>query len=93
MQTMISRNAKNRQRAKAKREEIRLALEKKYGRTILKREEAKALGLKVSDDVPEEVYQLMNLYPQSRTRRPSVEFIPIPYEERPERPPRRKSKE
>jgi len=56
-------------------------------------EEAKALGLKVSDDVPEEVYQLMNLYPQSRTRRPSVEFIPIPYEERPERPPRRKNKE
>lgn len=45
MQTMISRNAKNRQRAKAKREETRLALEKKYGRTILKREEAKALGL------------------------------------------------
>lgn len=56
-------------------------------------EEAKSMGLKVSDAVPDEVYQLMNLYPQSRTRRPSVEFIPIPYEERPERSPRRKSKE
>ena len=49
-------------------------------------EEAKELGLRVSDKVPEEVYQLMNLYPQANTRRPSVEFIPLPYEERPKSP-------
>lgn len=39
------KNAANRERAKNKREETRKALEKKYGRKILKREEAKALGL------------------------------------------------
>jgi len=49
-------------------------------------EEAKEMGLKISGKVPEEVYQLMNLYPQARTRRPSVEFIPIPYEKRPSMP-------
>lgn len=46
-------------------------------------EEARELGFKVTDDIPEDIYKLMNLYPQSRTRRPSVEFIPIPYEKRP----------
>jgi ClpP class serine protease len=46
-------------------------------------EEAKSLGLKVSDKLPEDVYKLMNLYPQARARRPSVEFIPVPYEKRP----------
>lgn len=49
-------------------------------------EEAKALGIKVSNKMPEDVYRLMNLYPQSRARRPSVEFIPIPYEKRPRLP-------
>jgi ClpP class serine protease len=49
-------------------------------------EEAKALGLKVSDKMPEDVYKLMNLYPQARARRPSVEFIPVPYEKRPSAP-------
>lgn len=38
-------NSINRQRAKDKREEVRKALEEKHGRKILKREEAKALGL------------------------------------------------
>ena len=47
-------------------------------------EEAKEMGFKVRSDVPEDVYKLMNLYPQSRTRRPSVEYIPMPYEKRPE---------
>lgn len=42
-------------------------------------DEAKALGLLVSDDMPREVYELMELYPQSRQRRPGVEFIPVPY--------------
>jgi ClpP class serine protease len=41
--------------------------------------EAQALGLPVSTDVPTEVYQLMNLYPQAGQRRPSVQYIPLPY--------------
>lgn len=49
-------------------------------------EEAHELGFKVSDKMPEEVYKLMNLYPQARTRRPSVEYIPMPYEKRPGTP-------
>lgn len=43
-------------------------------------EEARALGLPVSVGVPEEVYQLMDLYPQAMQRRPSVQYIPVPYE-------------
>jgi ClpP class serine protease len=49
-------------------------------------EEAKELGIKVSSKMPEDVYKLMNLYPQARARRPSVEFIPLPYEKRPRAP-------
>jgi len=49
-------------------------------------DEAKQLGLKVSTDMPEDIYKLMNLYPQARTRRPSVEYIPTPYEKRPSTP-------
>ncbi len=42
-------------------------------------EEAKALGLPVATEVPEEVYQFMSLFPQPTRTRPSVEYIPIPY--------------
>ncbi|HRR90840.1 MAG TPA: ATP-dependent Clp protease proteolytic subunit [bacterium] len=42
-------------------------------------EEAERLGLPVTDEVPPEVYDLMDLYPQTTQRRPSVEFIPVPY--------------
>jgi len=42
-------------------------------------EEARQLGLPVSAEVPEPVYELMNLYPRRSQRRPSVEFIPTPY--------------
>ena len=42
-------------------------------------EQAKELGLPVSDQMPKEVYELMDLYPQAGQRRPSVEFIPTPY--------------
>ena len=42
-------------------------------------EEARALGLPVSTDMPEEVYELMNLYPQPIQRRPSVQYVPLPY--------------
>jgi ClpP class serine protease len=40
---------------------------------------ARSLGLEVSTDLPNEVRQLMRLYPQPRGRRPSVEYIPLPY--------------
>jgi len=49
---------------------------------------AKSMGLPVVEGVPDEVYQLMELYPQSGQRRPGVEFIPIPYRA-PEPPARR----
>jgi ClpP class serine protease len=41
--------------------------------------EARELGLPVSAGLPQEVYDLMNLYPQAASRRPSVEYIPMPY--------------
>ena len=41
-------------------------------------EKIKELGLKVSTDMPEEVYALMSLYPQSGIGRPSVQYIPLP---------------
>lgn len=45
-------------------------------------EEARELGLPVSDAVPDLVYELMTLYPRRSQRRPSVEFIPTPYRTR-----------
>src|SRR3984893_10454323 len=42
-------------------------------------EEAKSLGLPVSTEVPEEVYQFMSLFPQPTRTRPSVEYVPLPY--------------
>jgi ClpP class serine protease len=42
-------------------------------------EEAKQLGLPVSTDMPEDVYDLMALFPQPTRMRPSVEYIPVPY--------------
>lgn len=47
-------------------------------------EEARQLGLLVTVGLPDEVYQLMALYPQATMRRPSVEFVPV---ERPHAPP------
>lgn len=49
--------------------------------------EARQLGLPVSTDMPPEVFHLMELYPQTSQRRPSVQYIPIPYRPR-EGPPR-----
>ncbi len=37
------------------------------------------IGLRVKVGIPEEVYQLMELYPQPPQRRPSVQYIPVPY--------------
>jgi ClpP class serine protease len=42
-------------------------------------EEARDLGLPVSTDMPEEVFRFMQLFPQPAARRPSVEYVPIPY--------------
>jgi len=42
-------------------------------------DQAREMGLPVTENVPEEVYDLMELYPQSGQRRPGVEFIPVPY--------------
>ncbi|MHC1603819.1 MAG: SDH family Clp fold serine proteinase [Candidatus Syntropharchaeales archaeon] len=42
-------------------------------------EHAKELGIPVRDELPEEVYALMELYPQPPGRRPSVEYVPLPY--------------
>ncbi len=41
-------------------------------------EVARELGLPVSTDVPEEVYRLMDLYPQPMMQRQGVEFVPVP---------------
>jgi ClpP class serine protease len=40
---------------------------------------ATEIGLPVSTDLPDEIRELMSLYPQPRGRRPSVEYIPSPY--------------
>ncbi len=44
-------------------------------------EEAKEIGLNVSTDVPKEIYELMDLYPQNPSMRPSVQYVPLPYRE------------
>ncbi|GAB6944242.1 SDH family Clp fold serine proteinase [Vulcanisaeta sp. JCM 14467] len=46
-------------------------------------EELREMGLKVSIDVPPEVYELMMLYPQARTNRPGIEYLPYPIVPRP----------
>jgi len=40
--------------------------------------ELREMGLKVSTNVPPEVYDLMALYPQARASRPGVEYLPYP---------------
>ncbi len=56
-------------------------------------DEARSLGLPVSTEVPVEVYKLMSLYPQTAQRRPSVEYIPMPYTPRPAGDGRREPRE
>ena len=51
-------------------------------------EEAQELGLPVNTEMPEVVYKLMTLYRQPGQRRPSVQYIPVPY-----RPAEEKGKE
>jgi ClpP class serine protease len=49
-------------------------------------EEVKELGLPVSTAMPEEVYQLMELFPQPKQRAPSVQYVPIPARQRGDQP-------
>lgn len=54
-------------------------------------DEGQKLGLNISTEVPDEIYALMQLYPQSQGLRPSVQYIPTPYrfKEETENPTRR----
>ncbi len=49
-------------------------------------EMAKELGMPVSEGLPETIYALMSLYPQRSQRRPSVQYIPVPYRRETEPP-------
>ena len=42
-----------------------------------------SLGLAVCNEMPGEVYRLMELYPQPAQRRPSVQYVPVPFERKP----------
>lgn len=42
-------------------------------------EEARSMGLRVSTEMPLEVYELMSMYPQPRGGKPSVQYVPLPY--------------
>lgn len=43
-------------------------------------EEARDLGLPVTPGMPAGVYRLMDLFPQAMPRRPSVAYVPVPYQ-------------
>lgn len=49
-------------------------------------EEATALGLPITVGLPPAIYNLMELYPQPQGGRPSVQYIPMPYQPRPALP-------
>ncbi len=38
------------------------------------------LGLTIQCGLPKEIYELMELYPQPAQRRPSVQYVPLPYD-------------
>lgn len=42
-------------------------------------EELRALGIEISTELPRQIYELMELFPQPAPRRPSVQYVPIPY--------------
>jgi hypothetical protein len=42
-------------------------------------EDAEKLGLPVTPGLPKSIYYLMDLYPQPRGNRPTVQYIPMPY--------------
>jgi ClpP class serine protease len=47
------------------------------------------MGLAVCNEMPGEVYRLMELYPQPAQRRPSVQYVPVPFERKPPSSPAR----
>lgn len=49
-------------------------------------EKARAMGLRVSTDLPQEIYQLMALYPQPVQRTAGVDYVPVPYHPEPSAP-------
>jgi ClpP class serine protease len=49
-------------------------------------EEATDMGLPVTVGLPIEIYTLMDLYPQPMMGRPTVQYIPMPYQSRPALP-------
>ncbi|MCT7950094.1 ATP-dependent Clp protease proteolytic subunit [Ancylothrix sp. C2] len=49
-------------------------------------EEAKQLGLPITVGLPMSIYKLMDLYPQPQGGRPSVQYLPMPYQPRPSLP-------
>jgi ClpP class serine protease len=49
-------------------------------------EEASELGLPITVGLVRDIYDLMELYPQPQGGRPSVQYIPLPYERRPALP-------
>ena len=53
-------------------------------------DEARQLGLPIETGLPDEAYELMDLFPQAGRRRPSVQYIPLPQppNEAPSRPTR-----
>lgn len=42
--------------------------------------ELNEMGLNINCSMPQEIYELMELYPQPEQRRPSVQYIPLPYD-------------
>jgi len=42
-------------------------------------ETLRKLGLPIATTMPKEIYEFMRLFPQAGQRRPSVQYIPIPY--------------
>ncbi len=49
-------------------------------------DEARAMGLNVSTHLPQEIYQLMALYPQPVQRTAGVDYVPVPYHPEPAPP-------
>jgi ClpP class serine protease len=49
-------------------------------------EEISEVGVKACQELPKEIYQLMDFYPQPVQRRASVQYIPVPYGPAPFRP-------
>lgn len=56
-------------------------------------EDVRALGLPVETGMPEDLYELMDLYPQTGVQHPNVQYIPLPYKKELPTPPSIPAKE